>query len=256
MSRLPSVLSILLPVSLLGCSQEKETKTAIFLQIATDYGNDTAGPSLSDIVDRIYVDIDPETPFLDPTGTPYEEGPYQNVRQYNSSFTNSIETDDELELRLEIRTANWETGLPIIEITPSEANAGPFSFSGQGWLDKTHYLTSDVAGPVSFIQDEIIDVTLYLSMLDTPIGPCNNTIDDDADGFIDEADPDCTDGNDEVGYSDIQCSDGIDNDGDGLIDMQDDMCEDAFDDAEYTDCENESDDDNDGYTDSEDPDCA
>ena len=71
MSRLPSVLSILLPVSLLGCSQEKETKTAIFLQIATDYGNDTAGPGLSDIVDRIYVDIDPETPFLDPTGTPY-----------------------------------------------------------------------------------------------------------------------------------------------------------------------------------------
>ena len=53
MSRLPSVLSILLPISLLGCTQEKETKTAIFLEIVTDYGNDTAGPNLSEIVDRI-----------------------------------------------------------------------------------------------------------------------------------------------------------------------------------------------------------
>ena len=53
MSRLPSVLSILLPISLLGCTQEKETKTAIFLEIVTDYGNDTAGPGLSEIVDRI-----------------------------------------------------------------------------------------------------------------------------------------------------------------------------------------------------------
>jgi hypothetical protein len=47
---------------------------------------------------------------------------------------------------------------------------------------------------------------------------CNNGIDDDGDGFIDNEDFDCTETGDE-------CSNGIDDDGDGFIDNEDFDCQ-------------------------------
>jgi hypothetical protein len=124
-------------------------------------------------------------------------------------------------------------------------------------------------------------------------GTCSNCSDDDGDGWVDAADPDCVDGTEEDdsqfgvygcndgldndGDGDIDadddgcstgldgetnCSDGIDNDGDGWIDELDVECEgndsneDGLDvDFDVT-CTNGVDDDNDGWIDADDPDCA
>ncbi len=85
---------------------------------------------------------------------------------------------------------------------------------------------------------------------------CNNCIDDDEDGYADADDPDCADGNEELGFSDAACNDGRDNDRDGLRDADDPECESATDDNEATPCTDGADNDEDGWTDLEDPGCT
>jgi hypothetical protein len=87
-------------------------------------------------------------------------------------------------------------------------------------------------------------------------GQCGDCLDTDGDGWVDDDDPDCDDGDAEDGnalglYS---CNDGIDNDGDGDVDVEDDDCGDGFD-AESN-CHDNDDNDNDGFTDEEDGECA
>ena len=79
--------------------------------------------------------------------------------------------------------------------------------------------------------------------------------DDDGDGWIDAADPDCLTGGWEIGFTSTQCNDGVDNDGDGTVDGADGDCSHAWDNTEATSCGNGDDDDVDGWIDDEDPDC-
>ena len=91
-------------------------------------------------------------------------------------------------------------------------------------------------------------------------GNCANGVDDDGDGWVDLADPDCTTSVAEGGLAFTACNDGADTDGDGLVDAEDPQCGDGFDndevDANIDDCSNGLDDDSDGWTDVDDPDCV
>jgi CHRD domain/Protein of unknown function (DUF1565)/Periplasmic copper-binding protein (NosD) len=59
---------------------------------------------------------------------------------------------------------------------------------------------------------------------------CQDTIDNDSDGWVDADDPDCTGGTTEIGLGLTECNDGADNDSDGDIDSADANCLDALDD--------------------------
>lgn len=70
---------------------------------------------------------------------------------------------------------------------------------------------------------------------------CNNNLDDDCDGKIDEEDPGCANRDDRDEHGSKRCDDGIDNDGDGKIDFtvfdcsrreRDPECDKADDDSE------------------------
>ena len=97
---------------------------------------------------------------------------------------------------------------------------------------------------------------------DGEAGPCENGLDDDGDGWTDLDDPGCGGdmaGADEGGTGDTACNNGLDDDGDGWIDGEDLDCDDALDDDETTPpsgCENALDDDGDGWIDADDPDCT
>jgi len=60
------------------------------------------------------------------------------------------------------------------------------------------------------------------------IGPCNDGIDNDLDGWTDGDDPDCAGGDEDGGFGDTDCNDGVDNDGDGLTDSEDPECDGAL----------------------------
>lgn len=83
---------------------------------------------------------------------------------------------------------------------------------------------------------------------------CHNCLDDDGDGWTDDADPDCIGGTEESGYGDTACNDGRDNDGDRVEDVDDPECEDANDDEESN-CDDRVDNDRDGLRDEDDPEC-
>ncbi|MBM4367567.1 MAG: IPT/TIG domain-containing protein [Deltaproteobacteria bacterium] len=83
---------------------------------------------------------------------------------------------------------------------------------------------------------------------------CHDCLDGDGDGWIDELDPDCGSGTEELGGGDTACNDGADNDGDGLVDADDPECEKGSGDDESN-CNNGRDDDGDGYEDEDDADC-
>ncbi|MEN9582847.1 MAG: hypothetical protein RL641_801, partial [Candidatus Parcubacteria bacterium] len=72
-----------------------------------------------------------------------------------------------------------------------------------------------------------------------PVYACNDGIDNDGDGLVDQADPGCTSATDNNEYNYVPtpvvyaCNDGIDNDGDGLTDQADPGCTSATDNNEY-----------------------
>mgnify|MGYP007046920529 CR=1 FL=1 len=90
---------------------------------------------------------------------------------------------------------------------------------------------------------------------------CDDTdSDDDADGWTNDADPDCWFGDVETGPSGFVCNDFVDNDGDGAIDADDPGCiaadrwtEDDLDSG--TDCADGTDNDGDGWIDAADGGC-
>jgi Concanavalin A-like lectin/glucanases superfamily/Calcineurin-like phosphoesterase len=74
---------------------------------------------------------------------------------------------------------------------------------------------------------------------------CNNGLDDDGDGLVDTADPDC-----QTPPPQENCNNGVDDDGDGLKDAEDPDCP-----LVPEICNNGLDDDGDGLVDTADPDC-
>lgn len=85
---------------------------------------------------------------------------------------------------------------------------------------------------------------------------CNDCLDNDGDGWIDEKDPDCVNGEAETELTtENTCNDGVDNDGDGLVDVADDNCVDGLS-AESAECSDNTDNDGDGWIDAADPDCV
>ena len=87
---------------------------------------------------------------------------------------------------------------------------------------------------------------------------CDNGIDDDCDGAIDTADPDCGGGCTPTENPEVSCSDGVDNDCDGAIDAADTDCGGGCTPTENPEvsCADGVDNDCDGATDSADSDCA
>lgn len=61
---------------------------------------------------------------------------------------------------------------------------------------------------------------------------CHDCLDEDADGWIDDEDPDCDDGSGEVGAGATTCNNGADDDGDGTVDADDPDCARATDTSE------------------------
>ncbi|MCP4676552.1 MAG: WD40 repeat domain-containing protein [Deltaproteobacteria bacterium] len=61
---------------------------------------------------------------------------------------------------------------------------------------------------------------------------CADGIDNDGDGWLDAKDPDCADGEREIGFGETECNDGMDNDHDGYEDAADPECLDGSDDSE------------------------
>jgi hypothetical protein len=78
---------------------------------------------------------------------------------------------------------------------------------------------------------------------------CADGVDNDGDGLVDGADPDCRE------PTVRRCADGVDNDGDGLVDGSDPGCKSPDDDDEFDRCADGVDNDGDGLVDGADPDC-
>lgn len=114
---------------------------------------------------------------------------------------------------------------PQIQVTVSSATS-----SGEPSRTKTISLPDDLC-------KEIVESTLG------PKEICHNGTDDDGDGLVDSADPDCP-------KLKEMCTNGVDDDGDGLVDSTDPDCPPP---PEI--CNNGVDDDRDGLVDSADLDC-
>ena len=67
-------------------------------------------------------------------------------------------------------------------------------------------------------------VTAVPACAPTPRTDCNDGIDNDGDGFVDDLDPGCSVNGDLEAPDPVECSDGFDNDGDGFSDCYDDEC--------------------------------
>ena len=87
---------------------------------------------------------------------------------------------------------------------------------------------------------------------------CSDCIDNDGDGWVDDADPDCESGpaRESRTTSQYTCNDDVDNDGDGLVDWEDSDCRSGVSDAEIDECSNGIDDDGDSWIDDDDPDLS
>lgn len=82
-------------------------------------------------------------------------------------------------------------------------------------------------------------------------GPCDNGIDDDGNGQTDCADPVCAS---DDACTEQECGDGVDDDGDGAVDCADEDCDGEYPCAE-TECGDGADDDGDGLVDCDDDEC-
>lgn len=92
---------------------------------------------------------------------------------------------------------------------------------------------------------------------DSTAEDCFDGLDNDGNGDVDCADPECL-VEEDCGETELSCEDEIDNNGDGATDCEDDEC--AEDDAclgtTESDCSDEEDNDEDGDVDCDDDDCA
>ena len=101
------------------------------------------------------------------------------------------------------------------------------------------------------------DCAEIITCLENTLIACNDLVDNDGDGLVDCFDPDCFQFNVCAERGDA-CADGIDNDGDGLIDCADSSCDGSgpcLEDSPFT-CVDGRDNDGDGLVDCADPQCA
>ncbi len=88
-------------------------------------------------------------------------------------------------------------------------------------LNSAIYENRTFSADLSSYRDQILAAVLPACYPNC--GPCNNGLDDDGDGFVDDGnDPGCR--NEEWHSESPECDDGIDNDGDGWIDVLDPTC--------------------------------
>ncbi|MFC1723580.1 PKD domain-containing protein [Nanoarchaeota archaeon] len=142
--------------------------------------------------------------------------------------------------------AQWDTELNTLTLTPLAA--GTDTFTLELW---------DLDGAI-----DTYEVTLTSS--GAAVTECNDGLDNDGDGDIDLADPDCNNNpmdDSESSSTTPECSDGLDNDGDGFTDFGSDPdCQSPSDDEDVwnpgnTECSDGLDNDGDGDIDLADPDC-
>jgi len=152
--------------------------------------------------------------------------------------------------------------------TYSQAGGGPCSgdSGGPAFIDRG--AQEYVAGVTSYGDRDCVEygvstsVHAYAAFIDDQIGvalpeQCDNRVDDDGDGLVDCADPDCV-GQPACETPSEQCSNWQDDDGDGLVDCADPDCRQHVGCSVGTVeiCANMVDDDGDMLTDCDDPDCA
>lgn len=154
--------------------------------------------------------------------------------------------------------------LPTVQ-APGGGGLGGAGLVAQGANDRFGYLITEVqrvteytlqtdAGPVVFAY--VTGDFAFNEWTNPTDDACHDCEDNDGDGWIDDKDPDCEAGAEELGTPGATaCSDGVDNDGDGTTDAEDDACESAADENESN-CDNGEDDDLDGFEDEDDADCA
>jgi hypothetical protein len=243
----------LLPLLLLAiaCKGEDDARTALVVEVT---GPDV-GAILADAeIATLALVIDPETPFEDADGGYLPEGAYGELLLTNA-LTDDPQPEAVLFQDLSVSGARLEA-LPTFELRAGD-NRQAFTLQAWAVTDTTLYAVSDVSAAQSFVTDSVGTVTVTgLALLDEPVGPCNDGVDNDEDSWVDDVDPDCASDGDELGFGATGCNDGEDNDEDGLVDNDDPHCEDANDDQEASGCEDDLDNDGDGWVDSADPDCA
>ena len=150
----------------------------------------------------------------------------------NTDWMDLTDYDDDglIELVLTIDATTGGEYLPLVELRPGN-NTSPFTVMVHGITDEGEWVFTEApVGPLSFTKEvQVIDVDLQVR--NVAAHGCNNGVDDDNDGWLDEYDPDCANGGkEELGFGTNECNDGIDNElePDGLIDSEDDVCEDAY----------------------------
>ena len=151
-------------------------------------------------------------------------------------------------------------------------------------LQQFKWLPTDTQAGLYFVTLKVADnfggkdlENMVILVTDVPVDElqCDDGLDNDTDGMIDENDPGChTDGNpnnpgsydptdndetDEV-IDEPECNDGVDNDADGKVDSEDPGCTNPEDDDESDDpyvpqCDDGTDNDNDTLVDENDPGC-
>ena len=229
--------ALLLLSLLVGCTPV-EKRTAVILRFEAD--------ALLDKASDWELVVDPQSPYLDADGT---ELTVEAERRLQDRVL------DDAALEMVISVGMLDGKLATVELQPGR-NDQPFQVSLQGWQDGIQTVGSPAYGPISFAPDEVQIFIVTPTLLDQPVTPCSDLLDNDGDGWRDAEDPDCADGLEEVGLrDDLRCNDGVDNDEDGLADALDEGCTSA-EGVEAPACEDLEDNDEDGWSDAEDPDCA
>ncbi|MFZ5481262.1 MAG: hypothetical protein ACOZNI_31170, partial [Myxococcota bacterium] len=186
--------------------------------------------------------VDPEEPFTDFDGNVLGPG-------YDEDIDDWLYDDAEYELRIGL--TETDDGLSSVEIWAGGGDP-PFHLVVHGREGDSLTAASARVGPFEFVADDVRLVRIPVAPLETPVGPCDDALDNDGDGWRDADDPDCAA---EVGYGDTTCNNGVDEDGDNATDAEDPDCVTPDDAYEDDPCADGEDDDTDGWIDGDDPDC-
>lgn len=192
-----------------ACSGPADQPTAIVLELQ--------GEGVADAVDRVDVVLDPRTgSFVDSSGDPLPEGPHGD-----GTVEDYLVSDPTLELVLRLDVANE---LPTVDLEKNLTDP-VFFVLVNGWYSTEITAQSEPIGPLRFVDGEVQTIAVPVALLDEPRPLCDNALDDDGDGWVDGDDPDCENGDTEIGFGSTECNDGEDNDGDGAFDCEDPDCE-------------------------------
>ena len=145
----------------------------------------------------------------------------KDTTRINTDWMDLTDYDEDgvIELVLSVSPDNGQDTLPLVELRPGN-NTSPFTVMVHGKTAAGEWVfTEEETGPLEFT-DEVQTIDIELSVRTEAAHDCNNGLDDDGDGYLDEYDPDCADGKEELGFGTTACNDGIDNDGDGQIDYE------------------------------------